>query len=79
MREATYPPLWVFGCTPAMGIAFGHSHPEPVTRGWRAGTVRLGLRRLRVCVLHPNRATAPDPHLKTPPEAPLVSQGRNII
>jgi hypothetical protein len=35
--------------------------------------------RLRVCVLHPNRATAPDPHFKTPHEAPLMDRDRNII
>jgi hypothetical protein len=32
-----------------------------------------------VCVLHPCPATAPDPHHKTPPEAPLVDRGGCII
>jgi len=33
----------------------------------------------RVCVLHPSATTAPDPHLRTPPEAPLVDRGACII
>ena len=33
----------------------------------------------RVCVLHPVATTAPDPHSKTPLEAPLVDRGARII
>jgi hypothetical protein len=33
----------------------------------------------RVCVLHPSETTAPDPHSKTPLEAPLVDRGGCII
>ena len=33
----------------------------------------------RVCVLHPFATTAPDPHSKTPLEAPLVDRGARII
>ena len=28
-RASAYPPLMGLGCTPAMGLAFGHSHPGP--------------------------------------------------
>src|ERR1044072_6862284 len=33
----------------------------------------------RVCVLHPSEATAPDPHSKTPLEAPLVDRGNRPV
>jgi len=33
----------------------------------------------RVCVLHPSETTAPDPHSKTPLEAPLVDRGAGIV
>src|SRR5947209_15483408 len=33
----------------------------------------------RVCVLHPVATTTPDPHSKTPLEAPLVDRGAGII
>jgi hypothetical protein len=66
-------------CTPAMGIAFGRSNPMPrdtrlARRDRTASAVSA-----RVCVLHPSETTAPDPHSKTPLEAPLVDRGADII
>gem|GEM_PF-5687553 len=58
----TYPPLKSPAASERVWHRVGRRRHDPVTRGRRAGTVRLRLHRLRVCVLHPNRATAPDPH-----------------
>ena len=79
MQAGAYPPLVGPDCTPAMGIAFGRSHPMPrdprlADRDRAASAVAA-----RVCVLHPVATTAPDPHLRTPPEAPLVDRGTRII
>src|SRR4051812_25518001 len=57
-----------------------HAAKSPQRRTYRrAGTVQLRPVATRVCVLHPVATTAPDPHSKTPLEAPLVDRGGCII
>src|SRR5436853_7398572 len=53
--------------------------PAAIGPQWRADSARqdraASAVAARVCVLHPVATTAPDPHSKTPLEAPLVDRG----
>ena len=75
-----YPPLW----GPRQHAGDGQSPSGTPPRA--PSDARLARRdraasavATRVCVLHPFATTAPDPHSKTPLEAPLVDRGARII
>src|SRR4029079_5078112 len=54
-------------------------HGSPVARGSARRDRAASAVATRVCVLPPFATTAPDPHSKTPLEAPLVDRGACII
>ncbi len=78
-------PCWDWAYPPLSG-APAHLTVGPVWYGVRPMSPRVARSRARgtlatsaaavwVCVLHPCAATAPDPHVTTPHEAPLVDRG----
>ena len=79
VAEAAYPPLRGQTDASRYDPAGTGRHWSPVTRGSARRDRAASAVAARVCVLHPVATTAPDPHSKTPLEAPLVDRGNRPV